>query len=108
IIPLDPVRQYVAAPVTGPTTLRIFPGADGDFTLYDDDGESQGYLSGKDRRTVWIRFRWKDAERRLVLEPDPRMKRWPGGARSFAVEIVGAGRGPANVQFRGQRMEVQL
>src|SRR5262249_59666044 len=40
IIPLDPVRQYLSQPVNEPTELKIFPGADGNFTLYDDDGES--------------------------------------------------------------------
>jgi alpha-glucosidase/alpha-D-xyloside xylohydrolase len=29
IIPLDPVRQYTSQPVAGPTTLRVYPGADG-------------------------------------------------------------------------------
>src|SRR6185437_13372876 len=58
IIPFDPVRQYVSQPVNGPTTLKIFPGANGEFTLYDDDGESPRYLNGSDAKTIWIRFRW--------------------------------------------------
>ena len=46
IIPIDPVRQYTAQPVTEPTTLRVYRGANGQFTLYDDDGISQEYLKG--------------------------------------------------------------
>ena len=38
IIPMGPVKQYTDEPVRGPTTLCIYPGADGKFTLYDDDG----------------------------------------------------------------------
>ena len=79
IVPIDPVRQYMSQPVNDPTTLRVHPGADGAFTLYDDDGQSLGYLNDSDEKTIWIRFRWADATRRLVIEPDARMKQWPAG-----------------------------
>ena len=47
IIPFDPVRQYADEIVQGPTTLKVYTGANGDYTLYDDDGISQDYLSGR-------------------------------------------------------------
>jgi alpha-glucosidase/alpha-D-xyloside xylohydrolase len=106
IVPLGPVRQYVSEPVEGPTSLEIFPGANGEFTLYDDDGESLRYLDGSNRQSVWIRFRWDDAVRRLVIEPDARMKRWPGGARRFAIEAKGSGQKPKLVEFHGERVAV--
>jgi len=108
IIPLDPVRQYTSQPVAEPTTLRVYPGGNGTFTLYDDDGQSLGYRDGSDPKTVWIRFRWDDANRRLTLEPEERMKQWPGGARAFAVESVGSGKKPDLVEFRGERVQVTL
>lgn len=40
IIPLDPVCQYISQPVAEPTVLQVYPGKDGTFTLYDDDGQS--------------------------------------------------------------------
>jgi alpha-glucosidase/alpha-D-xyloside xylohydrolase len=49
IIPMDAVRQYMAQKVDEPTTLEVFRGADGSFTLYEDDGVSLDYL--KDRGT---------------------------------------------------------
>ena len=64
IVPFDPVRQYTAEPVTEPTTLRVYPGANGEFTLYDDDGISQEYLAG---RGQWIRMTWNDGARQLTL-----------------------------------------
>ena len=107
IIPLDPVRQYISQPVNEPTTLKIFPGANGEFVLYDDDGESLDYLKAGDSRTIWIRFKWNDAARTLTIEPDKRMKKWPGGARKFAVELVGnANRSP--IGFSGKRIEIKL
>ena len=47
ILPFGPIRQYVDEPVSGPTSLHVFPGANGAFTLYDDDGISQAYLAGR-------------------------------------------------------------
>jgi alpha-glucosidase (family GH31 glycosyl hydrolase) len=107
IIPLDPVRQYTAQPVSEPTTLRVFPGADGTFTLYDDDGQSLGYRDGTDPRTVWIRFHWDDAHRTLTIEPDARMKRWSGGTRVFVVETGNDDRQPQRVEFRGERIALK-
>src|SRR5262249_35151895 len=89
IVPLDPVRQYTAQPVTEPTTLRVFPGANGAFTLFDDDGQSLGYRDGSDPKTIWLRLRWDDADRRLTVEPEERMKKWPGGTRVFTIEVAG-------------------
>src|SRR5262249_29550765 len=108
IIPLDPARQYTAQPVTEPTTLRVYPGANGTFTLYDDDGQSLGYRDGSDAKTVWIRFRWDDAARRLTVEPEERMKKWPGGARACTVEIVGGDAKPKQVKFQGERVAVSF
>jgi alpha-glucosidase/alpha-D-xyloside xylohydrolase len=108
IVPLDPVRQHTAQTVSDPTTLRVHPGADGAFTLYDDDGQSLGYRDGSDAKTIWIGLRWNDAARRLTLEPDARMKKWPGGVRVFAMEAVGSDAKPKQVEFRGERIEVNL
>jgi alpha-glucosidase/alpha-D-xyloside xylohydrolase len=108
IIPLDPVRQYVSQPVSEPTELKIFPGSDGEFTLYDDDGESLGYLNGSDSKTVWIHFKWNDRERKLLIEPDKRTKNPPGLPRQFRIHLVGQTPSPSPVEFRGRRIVVNL
>ena len=108
IVPFDPVRQFTGQTATGPTVLRVFPGADGEFTLYDDDGESLGYRDGSDAKTVWIRLRWDDALRRLTVEPDLRMKKWPGGVREFAAEMVGGDTKLKSIEFKGERVEITL
>jgi alpha-glucosidase/alpha-D-xyloside xylohydrolase len=108
IIPLDPVRQYTAQPTTGPTTLRIYPGADGEFTLYDDDGHTQGYLDGSDPQTQWIAITWDDARKRLTLRPDPRMRQWPTGlTRKFAVQLV-PGSDEKMIDFKGEPVELSF
>jgi alpha-glucosidase/alpha-D-xyloside xylohydrolase len=108
IVPLDAVRQYTAQPVTGPTALRVYPGADGAFTLYDDDGQSLGYRDGSDPKTVWVRCHWDDAARRLTLEPEGRMKKWPGGVRAFRIELADGSAKPKQVEFRGERVAVSF
>jgi alpha-glucosidase/alpha-D-xyloside xylohydrolase len=85
IVPFDPVRQYVDEPVSEPTTIRIYRGANGDFTLYDDDGNSQAYLDGMG---TWTNFAWNDAERKLTIKPDARSKDRTRGSREFDVLLL--------------------
>jgi alpha-glucosidase/alpha-D-xyloside xylohydrolase len=66
IIPVDPVRQYTGEPVAEPTTIQVYRGANGSFTLYDDDGTSLDYLRGK---ASWIRFSWDEAAQTLHMQP---------------------------------------
>jgi alpha-glucosidase/alpha-D-xyloside xylohydrolase len=105
IIPVDPVRQFALEPVSEPTTLRVYRGADGDFTLYDDDGTSQEYLRN---RGSWTRIRWDDAGRTLTLEAAP-----PDGAtntaapRTFRVMLMPDGV-VREVRFEGKRITVRL
>lgn len=65
IIPFDPIRQYTEEQVDEPMTLRIYSGADGVFSLYEDDGKSLDYLSGQYRI---IQFKWDDDKRQLTIE----------------------------------------
>lgn len=108
IVPLDPVRQFTGQAVNGPTTLRIHPGADGSFILYDDDGTGLGYRDGSDAKTVWIHLQWSDLSRQLTIEPDQRMKRWPGGERQFVAEIVGTEGVSKLISYKGERVVVSL
>ena len=103
IIPVDPVRQYTAEAVSEPTTLRVYRGADGAYTLYEDDGISQDYLRG---RGTWTRMAWNDAARRLTIEPGA-----PTGAtnlpsrRQFNVVLLPEGT-TRNVSYAGTRVLV--
>jgi alpha-glucosidase (family GH31 glycosyl hydrolase) len=83
IIPLDPVRQFTAQQVAEPTEIRVYSGADGDFTLYDDDGNSMEYLKTDGVR---IRFRWHDSARTLSIEPANEAA--AAVRRTFAVRVL--------------------
>ena len=104
IIPFDPVRQYANEPVKAATILRIYGGADGRFVLYDDDGISQDYLQGAGS---WIAFGWKDAQRKLKIEVDPRTRDKSSLPREFEIVLL-----PDNqhkyVSFTGEPVEVSF
>jgi alpha-glucosidase/alpha-D-xyloside xylohydrolase len=103
IVPLDPVRQYTAQPVTEPTTLKVFPGADGEFVLYDDDGKSLDYLQD---RATWTRIRWNEHAQTLTIEPDARSKTRPV-SRRFEVVLTKGGR-HKSVDYSGRKTEVRF
>lgn len=105
IIPFDPVRQYMAEPVDEPTTLKIFTGADGEFTLYEDDGISLDYLKGG---ATWTRMTWNDAEHRLSLEPGPpESTAGQPLRRSFKIQLIPGGQ-TKRVNYAGERVVVSL
>ncbi|MDH6311660.1 alpha-glucosidase (family GH31 glycosyl hydrolase) [Parabacteroides sp. PFB2-10] len=84
IIPIDPVRQYAAQPISEPTTLRVYAGADGNFTLYDDDGISQDYLTGKG--CCIIDMKWDQKSKQLSLTPAK--GNTMQATRTFIVELL--------------------
>jgi alpha-D-xyloside xylohydrolase len=57
ILPIGPVTQYVDEKPDAPITLNVYTGADGKFSLYEDDGVSNGYLKGEASR---IPFSYND------------------------------------------------
>jgi alpha-glucosidase/alpha-D-xyloside xylohydrolase len=105
IIPLDPVRQYTSQPVSEPTTLEVYSGADGRFTLYEDDGSSLDYLQGK---ATWTRMTWDDGTKQLTIEPGtPPGVRNPNpvSPRTFRVQLLPGG-ATKEVAYRGRRVTV--
>jgi alpha-D-xyloside xylohydrolase len=47
ILPMGPVTQYVDEQPDAPITLRVYTGADGKFSLYEDDGVTNAYTRGE-------------------------------------------------------------
>jgi hypothetical protein len=97
------VRQYTAEPTTQPTTLLIYPGTSGSFTLYDDDGVTQAYLDPADPSTQWIRFSWDQQAQNLRIEAAG--TRTAGAKRALKVQVIGGGE-PKVVEFTGQPVEL--
>jgi alpha-D-xyloside xylohydrolase len=62
--------------------VRVYPGADAELTLYDDDGRTYAYEKGESRVT---RLRWDDRAGRLSHEG---AQAWTGSLDAL-VEVVG-------------------
>jgi alpha-glucosidase/alpha-D-xyloside xylohydrolase len=100
IVPVDPIRQYTGQKVDEPTTLKIYRGANGKYTLYDDDGISLGYLKGDSVQTL---IKWDDAAKKLTLEPASKQT----ATRAFQVELIPDGV-TKKIRYTGQRLELQF
>jgi alpha-D-xyloside xylohydrolase len=90
ILPLGPELQWSNEKPADPIELRIYPGADGQFTLYEDDGASYAYEKGEH---ATIPIRWNDAASTLSL--GQREGSFPGmlSARTFNVVLVSPNHG---------------
>jgi alpha-glucosidase (family GH31 glycosyl hydrolase) len=89
IIPIDPIRQYTSEIVNEPMAIKIYSGADGKYTLYEDDGKSQDYLKGKATLT---NFTWNDKTKKLSIQPDPSKQYQPLPIRhEFNIELIPSG-----------------
>jgi alpha-glucosidase/alpha-D-xyloside xylohydrolase len=100
IVPFDPIRQYTGQKVDGPTTLKIYRGANGKYTLYDDDGKSLDYLQGDSVQTL---IKWDDAAKKLSLEPASKQT----ATRTFQVELIPDGV-TRLIQYSGRPLELKF
>jgi alpha-glucosidase (family GH31 glycosyl hydrolase) len=102
IIPFDPIRQYSGELVKEPTTLKIYSGANGQYTLYEDDGISQDYLKGKG---TWTHMIWNDKMKKLSIEPGaPEGLTNTTTQRVFKIEVIPEGL-TKEVRYVGKYLE---
>ena len=90
IVPMGPKMEWTTEKPADPIELRIYTGADGDFTLYEDENDSYRYEKGVH---ATIPMHWDDAAKKLTL--GAREGSFPGmlAERSFRVVLVGKGHG---------------
>ncbi len=114
VLPLGPHQQYTGEKEGAPLEIRVYPGANGEFTLYEDENDNYNYEKGA---FATIRMRWDDKARQLTF--DNRTGSFPGmqAARTFRVVLVdeqhgtgiGADDAPAKeVKYAGQKTTVKL
>jgi alpha-D-xyloside xylohydrolase len=87
ILPMGPEIEY-AGQKTDPIELRIYPGANGDFNLYEDQGNGYAYQNGAH---AVIPIHWDDARRVLTL--GAREGTYPGMAPGHTFDVVLVARG---------------
>lgn len=95
IIPMGPVVDYADAQKDKPVELRIYRGADGQFSLYDDSGNGWGYEKGQ--RAI-VDIRWNESTKTLSFAA--RKGSFPGmnPVRQFHIVYVGENAGAGDAQ----------
>jgi len=83
IVPTGPAIQATSERGDGSLTLHVFTGADGAFSLYEDDGVSRQYLRGAFSR---IPIRWVQRSSTLVI--GARQGRFAGMSERRAIRVV--------------------
>lgn len=98
IVPFGPEMEWSTQKPADPIELRIYPGADGDFTLYEDENDNYDYEKGE---YSTIPFHWDDQERTLTI--GDRQGSFPGmlASHNFHIVVVSKNRG-IGVAFAGQ------
>ena len=83
ILPLGPEMQYVGEKMWDNLEIRVYPGADGQFLLYEDEGDNYNYEKGI---YSTILFQWNDKTRRLTI--GSRQGEYPGMLKSRQFMVV--------------------
>ena len=112
IIPMGPTMEWSTQKPADPIEIRVYPGADGDFTLYEDENDNYDYTKGLH---ALIPIHWNDATKTLTI--GARDGSFPGmlNKRRFNVVMVGQERGigiegagtTSSIDYSGNRVEVK-
>jgi alpha-D-xyloside xylohydrolase len=89
ILPMGPMIQYATQSID-PLEIRVYKGQDATFTLYEDEGDTYDYESGK---YSTIKFSWSESAKQLTIgAPEGSYPGMPA-TRTFNVVFVGANHG---------------
>jgi alpha-D-xyloside xylohydrolase len=92
IVPTGPLVQHTGESSHSPLTLNVYTGADGRFSLYEDDGVSRQYLNGQHLR---IPLRWDEATKTLTIGAREGSYAGMAGTRTINVRWMRPGRARA-------------
>jgi alpha-D-xyloside xylohydrolase len=109
---MGPDVEWSTEKPANPIELRVYRGADGEFTLYEDESDNYNYEKGVH---ATISFRWDDAKQTLTI--GDRQGEYPGmlAHRTFRVLFVrenhGVGIAPGDtadkvVEYSGKQIVV--
>jgi alpha-D-xyloside xylohydrolase len=104
IIPLGPNVQYADEKKWDNLEVRIYPGADGKFLLYEDENDNYNYEKGI---YSTISFNWNDKKKTLTI--GDRKGSFPGilTDRSFNIVIVDVNKGSGENLFGQAGKEIK-
>ena len=103
ILPLGPEMQYVGEKTWDNLEIRVYPGADGTFTLYEDEGDSYNYEKGV---YSTIPFQWNDRTRTLIV--GERKGSYPNMLQSRKFTVVMPDGSQQTVSYDGNEIQVRM
>ena len=104
ILPWGPAVQYSSEKPWDNLEIRVYPGADGTFTLYEDEGDNYNYEKGA---FTEIPFAWNESKRELTIGTRRGHYRGMIKNRQFRVVVIGE-TGEHTVEYNGKSVKVQL
>jgi alpha-D-xyloside xylohydrolase len=114
ILPLGPFQQYTGEKDASNLEVRIYEGADGTFTIYEDENDNYNYEKGI---YSTITLNWNDKEKKLTI--GERKGSFPGmlNNRTFKIVLVGKNRGHGidvtetidrSISYQGKEVETRF
>ena len=113
IVPMGPAMEWTTEKPADPIELRVYPGADGDFTLYEDENDSYRYQKGAH---ATIALHWDDRAKTLTVGAREGSFKGMLAERTFRVVLVGKEHGvgieeseaaEATVSYKGEKTAVK-
>lgn len=103
ILPLGPDVQYAQEKPWDDLTLIVYPGTDGSFTLYEDEGDNYNYEHGA---YTEIPMTWDQQRRTLTI--GTRHGAFKGMLQTRRFEVSTPGGHPKTVLYKGKKIQVKL
>lgn len=113
VIPMGPVVQYTSEKKDAEWEIRIYPGADSSFTVYEDEGDNYNYEQGKSSS---FEITWNDRKHTLTISD--RKGGYSGMPASRKLRLVKVGGdsgtdvnesiGVKSVEYKGKQLKIRI
>ena len=103
ILPLGPEMQYVGEKKWDNLEMRVYPGANGSFVLYEDEGDNYNYEKGA---YATITFEWNDSKKMLTI--GDRQGNYPGMLKTRTFTFVMPDGQQKQIEYSGSKTEIRL
>ena len=103
ILPLGPDVQYANENKFDNIDIVVYPGADAEFTLYEDEGDNYNYEKGK---YSTIRLAWNDKAKTLTI--GKRQGSFDGMPQQRTFHVKVAGGAEKAVSYNGKELKVKI
>lgn len=114
IVPLGAAQQYTSQLPSAPIEIRVYPGKDASFTIYQDEGDNYNYEKGKSSA---VTFSWNENTKNFTIGSRKGSFATMLYHQVFHINIAGGENGGGNakslilkknIRYSGQRVSIKL